>query len=171
MEETESTIIEKIIAAKPNLPDGETVLHLTFKWNKEGLSTWDGGEDLNETIREKVILALEKHLRENDADFRAILIFLLKQEIKNCYESDILTAGLRIAYDSLANLKYLEDIPLLLAANDETSFDANCGLFKDRLFYNGYEETMKYLKSNKEIDIAIVERIQYYATYFGYDKA
>ena len=64
---------------------------------------------------------------------------------------------------------YYEDIPLLLSANN-TSFDANCALYKDRLFYKGYDNVMKYLKSNTEIDDDIIEGIQYYAEFFGYDK-
>lgn len=170
MKNLADTIVEKIIQSKPKLPPENMLLQIAFKWNKEGLSTWDGGEDLNEEIRGKVTQLLEENFKQKDSDFRAILRFLIKQEIRNCYESEILTTALRICYDNLAELKYLEDIPLLLAANDDTSFDANCGLFKDRLFYNGYKAVMKYLHSNKEIDLALIEKIQYYAEHFGYDK-
>ena len=163
-------IASEIIQAKPNLPKKEILEKLTFKWNKEGLSTWDGGYDLNEDLREKVVELLEKEFRTKNSDYANILRFILKQEIKNCYESETSTQALSISYDRLADLEFYEDIPLLLKANDETSFDANCALFKNRLFYKGYENVMNYLKSSKELDKDIIESIQYYAEYFGYDK-
>jgi hypothetical protein len=163
-------IFLKIKEARPNLPEEEVLNKITFNWNKEGLSTWDGGYDLNEKLREEVVELLEEEFRTKNPDYAKILRFLLRQEIENCSESEASTQTLRISYDRLADLEFYEDIPLLLSANDDTSFDAHCSLYKNRLFYKGYENVMKYLKSNEKIDEEIIERIQYYAEYFGYDK-
>jgi len=163
-------IASKIIEAKPNIPEQEVLDKLIFKWNEESLSTWDGGYDLNEGLREKVVEFLDEKFQTKNPDYANILRFILEQEIKNCYESEISTQALSISYDRLARLEFYEDIPLLLSANDDTSFDANCALFKNRLFYKGYENVMEYLKSNKEIDQEIIDKIQYYAEYIGCDK-
>lgn len=159
-----------IVEAKPNLPKQDILDKLTFKWNKEGLSTWDGGYDLNEDLREGVIEYLEEAFKANNAEYAKILRFFLKEEIKSCYGSETSTHALKICYDRLAYLEFYEDIPLLLSANDDTSFDANCSLYKNRLFYKGYEDVMNYLKSNKDIDKEIIESIQQYAEQYGYDK-
>jgi len=163
-------IITKIIAAKPNLPAQEILDRMVFNWNKEGVSTWDGGFDLNEKLREGVIEGLAEEFRINNADYPEILRFFLKEEIKNCDASETSTDALRICYDRLAYLEFYEDLPLLLSALDDTSFDANCALYKNRLFYKGYKNVMNYLTSNDTIDKEIIESIQYYAEYFGYDK-
>ncbi|MEM1120220.1 MAG: hypothetical protein AAGJ18_07205, partial [Bacteroidota bacterium] len=113
MKKVEELIVEEIIAAKPNLPSEKITQNLVFNWNEQGLSTWEGGRDLNEETRKKVISLLKAALEDKRVNFRKILIFLLKQEIKDCYESEYLTEGLRVCYNSLASLKFIEDVPLL----------------------------------------------------------
>ena len=162
-------IIERISEAIPNLPESIVLEKIIFKWNDKDLGTWDGGFDLNELIREAVVKSLREEFNKSNVEYVEIIRFILKQEIENCCESQMSTETLRVCYDSLANLKAYEDIPLLIRANG-ASFDANCALFKDRIFYNGYENVMSYLKSNKKIDKEIIESVEYYAEQFGYNK-
>lgn len=161
-------IATQIITLKPNLPTPSILEKITFQWNKKGLSAWHGGHDVNEEYREDLIDILEKEFEKNDPEYANILRFLLQQEIKNCYHSETMLEPLRTCYDSLADLKLYQDIPLLLSAIDDSSFDANLGLTKTRLFDNGYENVMAYLTSNEHIDQETIDRIQYYAEYFGY---
>ncbi|WP_445710667.1 hypothetical protein [Flavobacterium sp.] len=161
-------IIEEIDEARPNLPNEEILLTIAFKWNDVELTTWDGGFDLNEKEREKIVNLLAPNFIKKDSDYLEILRFLLKQEIENCCEGEFCSTTLHNCYDYLANYKNLEDVLLLLAANDDTSFDANSALFKDRLFYNGYSNVINYLKSQKNIDEEIIESLEYYGNYFGY---
>ncbi len=163
-------IVSEIIKSLPELPDDDVLKQIVFKWNKEDLSPWDGGYDLNEKKREEVVKLLRKKFETKNPEYAKILRFLLQQEIKNCYEGEFSNQTLSTCYDRLADLRFYEDIPLLLSANNDAGFDANCALYKDRLFYNGYENIMAYLKSNQEIEEHIIEGIQYYAEYFGYDK-
>ena len=163
-------IVSKIEMYKPELPNKEVLDAIAFNWNKEGLSAWDGGYDLNESLRSDVVLLLEKVFKTKDTEYAAILRFLLEQEIKHSYEGEVATETLSIVYDSLANLKFYEDIALLLSAIFDTCFDAHCALYKDRLFYNGYDNVMKYIKSNYAINKEIIEQIQFCAETLGYDK-
>lgn len=165
---TPKEILDKINIAKPKLPNNEVLALIAFKWNNDELDTWDGGFDLNEKTRSNIIELLIPNFIIKDNDYLEILRFLLKQEIENSNESESFLVTLQTCYDSLADYKHLEDIPLLLAANNDTSFDANCALSKDRLFYNGYNNVMNYLKSNKDIDENIIEQIEYYADSFKY---
>ncbi|MVO09806.1 hypothetical protein GOQ30_11610 [Flavobacterium sp. TP390] len=169
MEYVLEKIIEAIDAAKPNLPSKEILSTIAFKWNNNELTTWDGGFDLNEKKREKIVHLLAPNFIKKDSNYLEILRFLLSQEIENCCEGEFCTTTLRNCYDYLANYKNLEDVLLLLSANDDTSFDANSALFKDRLFYNGYTNVIKYIKSQKNIDKEIIERFEYYGNYFGYN--
>ena len=162
-------IVAKILEAKPNLPEKEILLPITLKWNKKDLSVWDGGFDLNDELRQEVVKQLVPYFRENNPDFAAILRFLLQQETLSCYEYETSTWVLTECYNSLSELRFLEDIILLLEAT-EASFDAHCALYKNRMFLNGYKNVMKYLNSNKRIEKDDIERIQYQAAYFGYDQ-
>lgn len=162
-------IVNGIVSGKPQLPPNEVLEKIRFQWNDEELDTWDGGFDLNEETRKSVVQGLEKRKLLTDPELIDILRFLLKQEIENCIESECLTDVLTTCYDSLANFRHLEDVPLLLEAN-HSSFDAHCGLFKDRLFYNGYASVMQYLKTTQTVDKEIVDGVSFYAEYFGYDK-
>ena len=159
------TIVSDIIKALPHLPAEKTWQQLIFRWNKNGLSPWEGGYDVNETVREKVIEILDKKIEKGDADQRAVVRFLIRQEIKNCHQGEMSTFGLMWCYERLAAIKFYEDILLLLAAIDETSFDANCALPKNRLFYNGYENVMAYLEGSEMVDDEVIERIRHYAKY------
>lgn len=168
MEEIVKMILSEIIKAKPFLPSSETLSLIEFKWNDEDLSVWDGGFDINEEIRIKVSELLYPNFEKIDFDYLEILRFIIRQEIENCSEAEFLSTTLHCCYDYLANYKLLEDIPLLLSANDDTSFDANCGLFKDRLFFMGYKNVIDYMKSVSVPDLESIERLEYYAEYYGY---
>lgn len=160
-------IASRIIQSIPGLPDQEVLDKLVFRWNEEGLSPWDGGHDVHGELRESVMELLEANIRANNLDFAAFLRFILQQEIHNCCQGEMSTLALRISYDRLAALEFLEDIPLLLEAND-ASFDANCALYKNRLFYRGYEHVMQYLLATQDQDV--LERVRWYAEAYGYDK-
>jgi hypothetical protein len=167
---TAETILANILESKPALPSIEVLDEIAFQWNEEGLSCWDGGEDLHEDLRSEVVELLEPHFESKDPDFLPVLRFLIQQESRNSRESETCTSDLRPLYEYLAAYRRMEDVVLLLDAVQNTSFDASLALDKDRLFWNGYQEVIEFVRANYENGEDLVESLAFFGDYFGFDQ-
>lgn len=167
---TAETIVAQIHDHKPNLPPAEALLPITFSWNEEGLSCWDGGVDLNEDLRDDVFDLLEPTFETKDEDYLPILRFLLQQEIKNSRYGETCPWNFRSIFEYVAAFRKMEDVVLLLEAIQDTCFDASLALNKDRLFWNGYQEVIEYVRTHYENGEDLVDDLAFFGDYFGFDQ-
>lgn len=166
---TYKKIVKAVLAARPNLPTEEFLAPIRFQWNEPGLSAWDGGNDVNEDLRWDVIDALEPEFDLNDIANRQILRFLVEQERLNSYHGETVSEGMRSCFNGLSDLRQLDDVYILFTAIDNSSFDANLALDKDRMFYCGYAPVMEFIRNHPDWDQDSVERMEWYADYFGFN--
>lgn len=137
------------------------IQQIEFKDNGE--EGWNEQADLNDDFREEVVKELYKDYTHSDKPF---IHKLWLAEHEHCYELTLLTACFRQITFMLYTIATVEDIPMLMDAKLNTSFDASCGLDVDLMFPVDPKVAIAYYTQNpysKEDDI--VENLEKYSHY------
>lgn len=137
--------IKEIKAYSPALPPLELLNKVTYQHN--GKTDWEESNDINLGDRFKVIKEL--YLDYSDSD-KAMIKFLLEQEIKYAQEEGDYSLGLNIISFMLYTIMDVTDIPLLYDAKFDTCYDAQCVLDIELIFGQDIRETKAYYKQHPD---------------------
>jgi hypothetical protein len=154
---TAQQFMEQVKLNRPELPPSETLKWVSYQQNDK--QDWGESNDSNGELRENVAEILFAEYAPSD---RALVKYMLEQEILGCRKEGMSTENLRRLTFMLYRFGQLSDIPLLFEAKFDTSFDAGCALDIDLVYGLDAEATKQYYRKHPHEKYDIVGAIEAY---------
>ncbi len=149
--------IKELLAFSPELPPAKLINQFQFQHN--GKQGWTEANDVNQPKRLDLIKALYPFFQKED---KALIRFLLEQEITYTQELGDYTEGLNISSFMLYKIMDNSDVPLLYEAKFNTCFDARFTLDIELVMGLGLKQTKAFLNKNKDQYEEIIDVIKEY---------